>query len=331
MKMKNKLPQKGRKSKSQSDDFYQKMSTPRFTGISTFMRTPHITDLSMLDIAIIGVPYDGAVENRPGAREGPREIRNMSNMMRSIHHATKINPYEICRIADVGDVPIKNYFSIPESHRDITQFYKKIHAAGVIPLSVGGDHSICLPIFRAITKDQPIGLIHIDAHTDTCDEELGYKFTHGTPFRRAVEEGLLDPKKTIQIGIRGAQNSEEGWKYSHESGMRVVFIEEFMKQGVDVIINETRKIVGNSPTYVSFDIDSLDPAYAPGTGTPEVGGMSTFDAQMFLRGLRGLNLVGGDLVEVSPSFDPLGTTSLVAATIIYEILCLLAESFSAKD
>jgi len=160
---------------------------------------------------------------------------------------------------------------------------------------------------------------------------LGYKFTHGTPFRRAVEEGLLDPKKTIQIGIRGAQNSEEGWKYSHESGMRVVFIEEFMKQGVDVIINETRKIVGNSPTYVSFDIDSLDPAYAPGTGTPEVGGMSTFDAQMFLRGLRWLNLVGGDLVEVSPSFDPLGTTSLVAATIIYEILCLLAESFSAKD
>jgi guanidinopropionase len=331
MKMKNKLPQKGRKSKSQYDDFYQKMSTPRFTGISTFMRTPHITDLSMLDIAIIGVPYDGAVENRPGARDGPREIRNRSNMMRSIHHATKINPYEICRIADVGDVPIKNYFSIPESHRDITQFYKKIHAAGVIPLSVGGDHSICLPIFRAITKDQPLGLIHIDAHTDTCDEELGYKFTHGTPFRRAVEEGLLDPKKTIQIGIRGAQNSEEGWKYSHESGMRVVFIEEFMKQGVDVIINETRKIVGNSPTYVSFDIDSLDPAYAPGTGTPEVGGMSTFDAQMFLRGLRGLNLVGGDLVEVSPSFDPLGTTSLVAATIIYEILCLLAESFSAKD
>jgi len=160
---------------------------------------------------------------------------------------------------------------------------------------------------------------------------MGYKFTHGTPFRRAVEEGLLDPKRTIQIGIRGAQNSEEGWNYSHESGMRVVFIEEFMKQGADAIIKETRKIVGNNPTYISFDIDSLDPAYAPGTGTPDVGGMSTFDAQILLRGLRGLNLVGGDLVEVSPSYDPSSSTALVAATLIYEILCLLAESYSLKE
>jgi guanidinopropionase len=295
------------------------------------MRTPHITDLSMLDIAIIGVPYDGAVENRPGARDGPREIRNMSNMMRAIHHATRINPYELCRIGDVGDVPIKNYFSIPDSHQDITQFYTKIHQTGVIPLSVGGDHSICLPIFRAIAKEKQIGLIHIDAHTDTCDEELGYKYTHGTPFRRAVEEGLVDPKRTIQIGIRGAQNSEEGWNFSHKSGMRVVFIEEFIKKGVDAIIREARKIVGNNPTYISFDIDSLDPAYAPGTGTPEVGGMSTFDAQIFLRGLRGLNLVGGDLVEVSPAYDPLGTTALVGATIMFEILCLLAESVSTKE
>ena len=330
MKMKTNLPQNGKRSKNQFDDFYQKMSTPRFAGISTFMRTPHITDLSILDIAIIGVPYDGAVENRPGTRDGPREIRNMSNMMRSIHHATRINPYEICHIADVGDVPIKNYFSIMDSHSDITQFYNKVHTAGVIPLSVGGDHSICLPIFRAIAKDQPLALIHIDAHTDTCDEELGFKYTHGTPFRRAVEENLLDPKKTIQIGIRGSQNSEEGWNYSQESGMRVVFIEEFMKKGVDVIVDEARKIVGNSPTYISFDIDSLDPAYAPGTGTPEIGGISTFDAQMLLRGLRGLNFVGGDLVEVSPSFDPSGTTSLTAATIIYEILCLIAESFSLR-
>ncbi|MHA1977050.1 MAG: agmatinase [Candidatus Hodarchaeales archaeon] len=304
------------------------MSLPRFTGISTFMRTPYITDLSNLDIAIIGVPYDGAVENRPGTRDGPREIRNMSNMMRSIHHVTRINPYKNCRIGDVGDVPIKRHYSIQEAHSDITQFYKEVRAHGVIPTSVGGDHSICLPIFRAIAKDQPIGLIHIDAHTDTCDEEMGYKFTHGTPFRRAVEEGLLDPERTIQIGIRGAQNSEEGWKYSHESGMRVVFIEEFMKQGVEAIIDETRKRVGNSPTYLSFDIDGLDPSFAPGTGTPEVGGISTFDAQIFLRGLQGLNLIGGDLVEVSPSYDPTGNTTLVAATMIFEILCLLSESCS---
>jgi len=302
------------------------MSGPRYTGIATFMRTPLVRDPSKLDIALIGVPFDGGVENRPGQRHGPREIRNMSSLMRSVHHVTRINPYEICRIADMGDVSFTDAFHLEASHTNITQFYHEVHAAGVVPLSVGGDHSISLPILRAITADGPVGMVHIDAHTDTFDEELGSKFTHGTPFRRAVEEGFLDPKRTVQIGIRGAQDSEEGWTFSLESGMRVIFIEEFTRLGVEGVIAEARRVVADGPTYLSFDIDSLDPAFAPGTGTPEVGGITTIEAQTLVRGLRGLDLIGGDMVEVSPPFDPSGITALVGATMMYEILCILAES-----
>jgi guanidinopropionase len=226
----------------------------------------------------------------------------------------------------MGDVTIANAFHIEASHADITEFYRKVHSAGAVPLSVGGDHSVSLPILRAIVADSAVGMVHIDAHTDTCDVELGSKFTHGTPFRRAVEDGFLDPKRTVQIGIRGAQNSEEGWAFSIESGMRVIFIEEFTRLGVEAVIAEARRVVGNGPTYISFDVDSLDPAFAPGTGTPEVGGMTTMEAQALLRGLRGLDLIGGDVVEVSPPFDPSGNTALVGATMMYEILCVLADA-----
>ncbi|MBW1672574.1 MAG: agmatinase [Deltaproteobacteria bacterium] len=304
---------------------YDPMSAPRYTGVATFMRAPLVYDPSKLDIALIGVPFDGGVENRPGQRHGPRDIRNMSSLIRTVHHVTRVNPYKLCRVADMGDVPITNTFNIEASHADITEFYRRVHAAGAVPLSAGGDHSVSLPILRAIAADSPVGMVHIDAHTDTCDEELGSRFTHGTPFRRAVEEGLLDPKRTVQIGIRGAQNTEEGWAFSLESGMRVIFIEEFTKLGVEATIAEAQRVVGNSPTYISFDVDSLDPAFAPGTGTPEVGGMTTIEVQTLLRGLRGLDLIGGDVVEVSPPFDPSGNTALVGATMMFEILCILAE------
>jgi guanidinopropionase len=173
-------------------------------------------------------------------------------------------------------------------------------------------------------------MIHVDAHTDTWDEFMGSKFSHGAPFRRAVEEKLLDPRRTVQIGIRGAQNSSEGWDFSRDSGMRVIFIEEFTRLGVDAVIAEARRIVGDGSTYISFDIDSLDPVYAPGTGTPEVGGLTTIEAQALLRGFRKLNLIGGDVVEVAPPFDPSGNTALVGATIMYEILCLVAEAVSKR-
>lgn len=309
---------------------YDSMSAPRYTGIPTFMRTPLVNSPSGLDIALIGVPFDGGVELRPGQRHGPREIRNMSSMMRAVHHATRINPYKLCRIADLGDVPITSAFDLEGSHANITEFFRQVHEAGVVPLSAGGDHSITLPIMRAIAADKSIGMVHIDAHSDTCDEELGSKYTHGTPFRRAVEEGLLDPKRTVQIGIRGAQNSEEGWAFSIESGMRVIFIEEFTELGVDKVIAEARRVVGDGPTYLSFDIDSLDPAFAPGTGTPEVGGLTPIEAQGLIRGMRGLNLISADVVEVSPPFDPSGNTALVGATMMYEILCILAEAVAGR-
>jgi guanidinopropionase len=309
---------------------HESMSAPRYTGIATFMRTALVRNPAKLDIALIGVPFDGGAENRPGQRHGPREIRNMSSLIRTVHHVTRVNPYELCRIADMGDVPIASAFDLEASHAHITQFYHEVHDAGVVPLSAGGDHSISLPILRAIAADRPVGMVHIDAHTDTADEELGSRFTHGTPFRRAVEEGLLDPKRTVQIGIRGAQNSEEGWDFSLESGMRVIFIEEFARLGVEAVIAEARRVIGDGPAYISFDVDSLDPAFAPGTGTPEVGGLTTIEAQGVLRGLRGLNLIGGDVVEVSPPFDPSGNTALVAATMMYEILCILAEAVARR-
>ena len=305
---------------------FNPMHSPRYCEIATFMRTPHVSDPSRLDIALIGIPFDGGVENRAGARHGPREIRNMSSMTRTIHHFTRINPYDLCRIGDMGDVPLTHGFDLRASHNDITQFYRKVHRAGVVPLSAGGDHSISLPILRAIAAERPVGMIHIDAHTDTCYEEMGSKFSHGTPFRRAVEEMLLDPKRTVQIGIRGAANSEACWEYSRQAGMRVIFMEEFTKLGVESVIAEARRVVGDEPVYISFDVDGLDPAFTPGTGTPEIGGLTTVEAQTLLRGMRGLNLIGGDVVEVAPPFDPSGNTALVAATMMYEILCILSES-----
>jgi len=303
--------------------------TPRFMGIPTFMRVPYVADATELDIAMIGVPFDGGVTNRPGARHGPRQVRDMSSLIRRVHHVTDVNPFELCKVGDAGDTPV-NPMNLMKSLQLIEDFYTPLAEAGTMPLSVGGDHLITLPIMRAIaqngSKHGPVGMVHFDAHTDTADEGFGgEKYHHGTPFRRAVEEGLLDPKRTIQIGIRGARSSGDYSQFSLDSGMRVIYIEEYFEMGVDAVIAETRRVVGDGPTYISFDVDGLDPVYAPGTGTPEVGGYSTHEAQRMLRGLRGLNLIGADVVEVAPPFDPTGNTALVGATMMYEMLCLLAE------
>jgi len=212
------------------------------------------------------------------------------------------------------------------AHDDIEKFISTFSTAGAATIAIGGDHSVTLPVLRGLGLGEPVGLIHIDAHTDTWDEFMGSPYNHGTPFRRSVEEGLIDPSRTIQIGIRGAQNSTEGWDYSAESGMRVVFMDEVSRVGVEQVAKEAMRIVGDGPTYLSFDIDSVDPAFAPGTGTPEVGGFTSVEILTLLRALRGVTLIGADVVEVAPPFDPTGTTSLLAATIMYELLCLLADS-----
>jgi guanidinopropionase len=304
------------------------LEMPRYSGIPTFMRVPHVQDPRDLDIAIAGVPFDGGVTARPGARFGPREIRNMSSMTRAIHHVTRFNPFKACRVGDIGDVPFTDVFHLENAHADIRRFFEPIFAAGKKTLVAGGDHSITFPIFQALAPRVPLGMVHIDAHTDTWDHFVGSKFSHGSPFRRAVEAGLLDPRRTIQIGIRGAQNSDEGWRYSLESGMRVIFIEEFDAMGVAEVAREAWRIVGDGPAYLSVDVDGLDPVYAPGTGTPEVGGISSREALTLLRGLDGMNLCGADVVEVAPPYDPSGNTALLAATLMYECLCLLARSYA---
>ena len=308
------------------DAFNDPIQRPRYTGIPTFMRTPHSEDWKDVDIGLVGVPFDGGVTNRTGARHGPREIRNQSSLMRRMNQSSGICPYDLCRIADLGDAWIQKPFHLEESLDEIENFFQRIHDNGIVPVSAGGDHSVTLPIYRAIAKQRPVGMVHFDAHCDTGDDYLGSKFHHGAPFRRAVEEGLLDPKRTVQIGIRGSLNDLDVWKFSHDTGMRVVYMEEFDERGWKSVIEEAREIVGEGPTYISFDVDGLDPVYAPGTGTPEIGGFTALEAQMMIRALQGLNLVGGDVVEVAPPFDPSGNTALVGATMMFEILCVVADS-----
>jgi guanidinopropionase len=301
---------------------------PRFAGIATFMRLPHVEDWAGVQIGLIGVPWDGGTTNRAGARHGPRQIRDNSTLMRNVHHVSRIRPFEAARCADLGDAPV-NPVDLHDTLQRVQDFFEKVHAAGILPLTAGGDHLITLPIMRAIARDRPVGMVHFDAHNDTWDRYFGdHKYTHGTPFRRAIEDGVLDPKRTVQIGIRGSLYGEKDYEWGEAQGIRMITIEEFYDLGIDAVIAEARRIAGDGPTYISFDVDGLDPVYAPGTGTPEIGGYSTREAQRMIRGLAGLNIVGADVVEVSPPFDPSGMTALVGATMMYEMLCLMADGLA---
>ena len=310
-------------------EFSNPMERPRYVGIPTFFRAPWKEDLQDVDIGVVGIPFDGGVTNRPGSRHGPREVRNQSSLVRLKNQATGVAPHELCRVADIGDAWVPAPFELTASHKAIQDTFDRIVDNNIVPLAVGGDHSVTLPVFRAIAKDRPIGMIHIDAHCDTGDDYMGSKFHHGAPFSRAVEEGLLDPKRTVQIGIRGSVNDLDLWKFSHDSGMRVIYMDEFHRLGIDQTLQEARRIVGQGPVYISFDIDSLDPAFAPGTGTPEIGGLTSLEAQLLIRGCSGLNIIGADMVEVAPSFDPSGSTAMVGANILFELLCVIAESLAA--
>ncbi|MFJ3412299.1 agmatinase [Pseudomonas protegens] len=301
---------------------------PRFAGIPSFMRLPLFNDPAQVQIALVGVPWDGGTTNRAGARHGPREVRNQSSLMRKVHHVSRIAPYDLVRVGDLGDAPV-NPIDLLDSLKQIEGFFSQLHQAGAVPLAVGGDHLVTLPIFRALARHRPIGMVHFDAHSDTNDRYFGDNlYTHGTPFRRAIEEGLLDPKRTVQIGIRGSIYSADDEAFARDCGIRVIHMEEFADIGVEATLAEARRVVGDGPTYISFDVDVLDPAFAPGTGTPEIGGMTTLQAQQMIRGLRSLNLVGADVVEVSPPFDVGGATALVGATLMFELLCILAESIA---
>jgi agmatinase len=289
---------------------------------------PDQADFGGLEVALVGVPMDLGVTNRAGARLGPRAVRDVERIG-PYNHALGVTPRGECRAADIGDVPMRSRFSLDSSIEDIATFYGRIHKAGVRPISVGGDHSITYPILQALGHDRPVGLVHIDAHCDTMGEIDGSKFHHGGPFRQAVLAGVLDPERTIQIGIRGP--AEVFWGFSYESGMTVLHIEDVDRLGIEGVVERARAVVGDGPTYISFDVDGLDPAFAPGTGTPEAGGLTPREAQAILHGLKGIDIVGGDVVEVAPQYDPSSNTAMVGAQMLFELFSLMVLAPRLKE
>ncbi len=296
---------------------------PRFGGPATFMRLPAAETAKGLDVGFVGVPFDIGASNRVGTRFGPRQIRAESCLIRPYNMATRAAPFDSLQVADIGDVAI-NTFNIAESMRIIEAAYDEILAEGCIPMTLGGDHTVALPILRALAKKHgPVGMVHVDAHADINDEMFGEKVAHGTPFRRAVEEGLLDGKRVAQIGLRATGYAADDFDWPREQGFRVVQAEECWHKSLDPLMVEIAEQLDAGPVYLSFDIDGLDPSCAPGTGTPEIGGLTTIQALEIIRGCRGLDVVGCDLVEVSPPYDTSGNTSLVAANLLFEMLCVL--------
>ena len=298
---------------------------PRFAEAPTFMRTPRTDDVSKVDIALVGVPFDLGTGFRTGARQGPAQIREMSRIIRKVNPTSSIAPFSLCSVGDMGDAPV-HPFDLLDSIDKITAFFKNLAQHNISPIAAGGDHTITLPILRGLFKGEPFGAVHFDAHADTLDTYLGTKINHATPFRRLVEEGILDPKRTIQIGLRGTRFADDDIQYGYDMGMRIVTMDDFEEMGRKEVIRECRRVCGQGPTYITFDIDGLDPVYCIGTGVPEPGGLSMRDAQVIIRGLQGLHLIGGDVCEVLPLADPSGHTALNAANLMFEMLCVIADS-----
>ena len=303
--------------------------SPRFGDVATLLRAPRVPLDAGIDIALIGVPFDLGTNYRTGARGGPAAVREASRPIRLVHPASLIAPFDICAVADIGDVAI-NAMDLAVSLQAIEALFRRVHELNALPIAVGGDHTIPLPILRAIAHDRPAGLVQFDAHPDTLDTVMGTRINHATTFRRAVEEGLLDPKRTVQVGLRGSMFSKDDMRWSREAGMRVITMDEYEEIGRARVIEEIGQVIGDGPTYVSFDIDGLDAANAMGTGVPEVGGYSVRDAQVMLRSLRGRHLIGADLCEVAPMYDPTGQTALNAANLLFELLCIVADSRAAR-
>ena len=320
-----------------NDGFFQPVSAlemPRFAGMPSFMRLPHLTlesqEINRVDIGLVGVPWDAGTTNRPGPRHGPRQLRDLSTMIRALNPVTGINPFELVNCADLGDVG-PNPIDLQDSLDRIMAFYSELKQRRITPMTAGGDHLVSLPVLRGLASDGPLAMIHFDSHTDLFDSYFGgFKYTHGTPFRRAIEEGLLDPKHVVQIGIRGTAYNYDDIEWGASQGVRIIRIEELFDRGIAAVMDEARAIVGDRPTYCSFDIDFVDPTYAPGTGTPEIGGPNAFQAQQVIRALRGVDLVGADLVEVSPPFDTSGGTAWLGVSLMFELMCVLAEAIERR-
>ena len=296
---------------------------PRFAGPGTFMRLPTAETAEGLDVAFVGIPMDIGTSWRSGTRFGPKQIRAESNMLRPYNMWTRAAPFDSLHCADLGDVPI-NTFDLKDTVNRITAWYDDLLTHHVIPMTMGGDHTLTYPVLRSIAKKHgPVALVHVDAHADINEHMFGEAIAHGTPFRRAHEDGLLQDDKVFQIGLRGTGYAADDFDEARGWGFTVVQAEELWQQSLEPLAARIRDHIGDAPVYITYDIDSLDPAFAPGTGTPEICGLTPPQAVQLIRGLKGLNIVGTDLVEVSPPYDPSGNTALVAANLIYEMLCIL--------
>jgi guanidinopropionase len=317
-----------------TDAFFQPISgmeLPRFAGIATFMRLPHVPldhpRVGEVQIGLVGLPWDGGTSNRPGARHGPRALRDASTMIRAQHPVTGLRPFEAVRCADLGDVG-PNPVDGPETLERFAGYFHGLLARGIRPLVAGGDHLCTLGVLRGLAREAPLGLVHFDSHTDLFAPYFGGKtLTHGNPFRVAVAEGLLDPARMVQIGIRGTMYDSADREFAKDHGIRIITIEEVFDRGIPAVMAEAREIVGDRPAYMSYDIDFVDPSVAPGTGTPEWGGPNAYQAMQVVRECAGLNIVGADLVEVSPPVDPTGGTAWLGASLMFEMLCVMAAAY----
>ncbi|MBU8832715.1 agmatinase [Mycolicibacterium goodii] len=297
---------------------------PRFAGPATFARLPRLDQVTKADVVIAGVPFDSGVSYRPGARFGPTHVRESSRLLRPYHPGLDVSPFEVVQVADAGDIAV-NPFNIHEAIETIEGAARDITADGKKLVTVGGDHTIALPLLRAAAaKHGPVALVHFDAHLDTWDTYFGAEYTHGTPFRRAVEEGILDTEALSHVGTRGPLYGKKDLEDDRRFGFGIVTSSDVYYQGVREVVDKLRQRVGERPVYLSIDIDVLDPAHAPGTGTPEAGGMTSRELLEILRGFRGLNLVGADVVEVAPAYDHAEMTGVAAAHVAYDLVSLLA-------
>ncbi len=302
---------------------------PRFAGIATFMRTVSHDISPEVDVGLVGVPFDLGLNHRTGARQGPAGVREMSRLIRRVHPTSGIKPFEICNVADLGDAPI-NPMSKDKSIEMIEAFFRDMRNANIVPIAVGGDHTIPLPILRALANDRPVGILHFDAHADTLDQICDDKINHATFMRRSYEEGLIDPKRAIQVGMRGSRFSQDDIQFGYDVGYRIITMDEYEDMGRKAAIETIDEVLGDGPVYISLDIDGLDPAYLPGTGVPEIGGLLPRDVQVILRSLQGREIVGADISEVSPCYDPTGITCVTVANLMFEMLCVIADFIASN-
>ena len=300
---------------------------PRFSGVATFMRTKSIEPCEEIDIGLCGVPFDIGVNYRAGTREAPGAVRHASRLIRSSHPTTGVQPYNLCNIADIGDAPV-NPLNFESSIASITKYFKRLKSLNIRPVSIGGDHTIPTPILRALTSDEPVGILQIDSHADTLDEMCGTKVNHATFMRRGLEEGLIDPKRVVQIGLRGSRFAPDDIQYGYDNGFTMITYDDYEEMGRAEAIKKIQKTLGTQRTYVTIDIDGLDPSFCPGTAVPEIGGITPRDTQVIIRALMGINVIGADISEVAPCYDPTGITSVTAANLMFELTCVIADSIN---